>query len=119
MASGDINYGANRVLTATGLQLGSFVIDLLTSTMRMTFVEVATGIAHAATIGDAAGSVSGFDLTGGVYTDGIARPAITGEYTKLVGIIFGAGGNNPNQRKTAATAALIADGVVTGVGTAV
>jgi len=118
MASGDMNLNVAKVLTVSGLTLQSFVIDLVNAFMQLTFIEVATGTPHVVRLTDAASGCTGFDLTGGAFTDGLAR-AVSGEYTKLIGIIFGAGANTPNQRKTAATAALITDGVITGALTAV
>jgi hexokinase len=58
----------------------------------------------------------GFSISGSTINDGVTV-AISGEYTKLLGIIFGAGANTPNQRRTAAINALKTDGVISVVGT--
>jgi hypothetical protein len=110
MANGDMTLTTPKTISITGLTLVQMVLSLATSTMQIVFQETATGVLHSAQLTDA--SCIGFDLTAGVFTDSVPR-AVTGEYTKLLGILFGAGASTPAQRKTAAVQALVTDGIVT------
>jgi hypothetical protein len=114
MAAGDLTLTAAATKTITGYTLARFEINLETATMAMLFKEAATGIYRTVSLTDA--SCIGFDVTGSVITDGIVRN-VTGEYTKLLGIIFGAATGNANARRTAATQALKDDGIITLTGT--
>ncbi len=114
MPNGDITLTTAKTITVTGLVLQTFLIDFAGSNVQISFAEVATGNVHVVRLTDAA--CIGFDLTAGVFTDGVAR-AITGEMTKLLGVLFGAGASTAGQRKTNAVQTLITDGVITVAGT--
>lgn len=111
MASGDITLTTPKSVSA--LPLMEFnIVFLPAPAMTITFGEGgAAGPSHSVRITDT--GATGFDYTAGVFTDGIAR-VISGEYTAMLGIIFGAGASTPNQRKSAAINRLSASGVVTG-----
>src|SRR6476646_7379509 len=111
MANGDLSLTTPRSVGT--LPLLEFNIGFLpVPAMTVTFGEVsATGTSHSVRITDTA--ATGFDYSAGVFTDGIGR-VITGEYSAMLGIIFGAGASTPNQRKSAAINRLLTSGVVTG-----
>lgn len=105
MANGDITLSSPKVINVNTLV---FVQAVLTpNSMEVVFQESATGQLHRVQVTDA-GCV-GFDLTAGVFTDGITR-AVAGELTKLYGVILKAGA------LTALTTTLKADGIVTVAG---
>lgn len=111
MANGDITLTTPK--STSLLPLLEFNIGFLpTPAMTITFAETsAGGASHSVRITDA--NAIGFDYSAGAFTDNVAR-VISGEYTTMIGIIFGAGVNTPAQRKTAAVQRLSASGVVTG-----
>ena len=88
-------------------------INLASGSMSFQFVD-ALGAIHTVTLTDA--SCVGFGVSGGLVLDGLQR-AVTGEYTKLLGILFGAATGNANARRTAAVQALVTDGIITVTGT--
>lgn len=114
MANGDITLTTPKSVSA--LPLLEFNIGFQpTAVMTLTFAETgATGTCHSVRITDA--SATGFDYAAGVFTDNVPR-VISGEYTAMIGIIFGAGASTPAQRKTAAVNRLFTSGVVTLTGT--
>lgn len=114
MANGDITLTTPKSVSA--LPLLEFNIGFLpTPAMTITFAETsATGASHSVRITDT-GAV-GFDYAAGVFTDNVPR-VISGEYTTMIGVIFGAGASTPAQRKTAAVNRLLTSGVVTLTGT--
>lgn len=113
MSAGDITLTAALTQSIPGFTLTRYTIDLEQARMDMSFKDALGGY-HSVTLTDAA--CVGYGVSGGAVVDGIPR-AITGEYTKLLGIIFGAATGNANARRTAATQALVTDGVVTVTGT--
>jgi hypothetical protein len=111
LANGDLTLTTPRSVGT--LPLLEFNIGFLpTPAMTITFGEIsAAGPSHSVRITDAA--ATGFDYTAGVFTDNVPR-VIAGEYSTMLGIIFGAGASTPNQRKSAAINRLFTSGVVTG-----
>lgn len=116
MSAGDLTLTVAVTKTLPGFTLIRLDVDLAKAVMAFHFVD-ALGSPHVAIVGDAAGSCSGFDVTGNAIADSVGRPAVTGEYTKLIGIIFGAATGNANARRTAAVQTLKDDGIITVVGT--
>ncbi len=114
MAAGDISLTTpiNKVVVS-GFSVRDLNISLKNAKMEVVFEEP-TGDIHTVRLNDT--SCLGFGISGSVVTDDIPR-AVSGEYTKLLGILFGAGANTPNQRRTAAINALVTDGIITVVGT--
>lgn len=114
MANGDITLTTPK--STSLLPLLEFNVGFLpTPAMTITFAETsAGGASHSVRITDA--SAVGFDYSAGSFTDNVGR-VISGEYTTMIGIIFGAGANTPAQRKTAAINRLLTSGVVTLTGT--
>jgi hypothetical protein len=113
MAAGDITLTAAVTTSVPGFTVARLDINLAGGLMNVQFLDALGGV-HQATLTDA--SCVGFGISGGVITDGIAR-AITGEYTKLIGILFGSATGNANARRSAAIQALVTDGVITVTGT--
>ena len=114
MANGDITLTTPKSVSA--LPLLEFNIGFLPSAvMTITFAETnPAGPSHSVRISDA--GATGFDYAAGVFTDNVPR-VISGEYTAMILVIFGAGASTPAQRKTAAVNRLITSGVVTLTGT--
>lgn len=111
MAAGDIALTTPKSIPT--LPLGDIHISVLPSAfMTLTFFEVdARGTAHVVSIDNT--RVAGFDYTGGVFTDGVAR-ALAGYLTTILGVLFIGNATTLNQRKTALVQRLVADGVITG-----
>lgn len=113
MAAGDITLTVAVTKSLPGFTLTRLDSDLANTTMTFYFAD-ALGATHVATASDT--KCSGFDVTGNVVTDNLPR-AVTGEFTKLIGIIFGAATGNANARRSGAVQALKDDGVITLTGT--
>lgn len=114
MAAGDITLTSSVTQTITGFTVLGFNVRLDSGTMTIDFREAATGAARSVVVTDTA--CIGFDVAGGVITDRVPR-SVSGEFTKLLGILFGAATGNANARRTAAVQALKDDGVITLTGT--
>lgn len=112
MANGDIALTTPKSIA--NLVLGEVDIVILPNAfMTITFFEGdALGPSHVVRIANAAGSVTGFDLAAGVFTDNVAR-ALTGYLTTILGVLFVGNATTLNQRKTATIQRLITDGVIT------
>lgn len=116
MANGDLALTTPRSIA--NLVLAEVNITIVPSAfMTVTFVETdSTGAAHTVRITNAASGVTGFDLTAGVFTDGVAR-ALSGYLTTILGVLFIGNASTLNQRKTALVTRLITDSVITVAGT--
>lgn len=114
MSAGDITLtAAINAVVVTGFTVRSLNINLASGTMQLLFQDPGGGI-HIVDLNDV--SCVGFGIVGSVITDAIPR-AVAAEYTKMIGILFGAATGNANARRTAATQALVTDGIITVTGT--
>jgi hypothetical protein len=112
MAAGDIALTTPKSIPS--LPLGELTISILpTPFLTATFFEVdAKGPSHTVRITNA--EVTGFDYSGGVFTDNVAR--VQSSYlTTILGVLFIGNASNLNARKTALVSRLVTDGVITGV----
>lgn len=118
MANGDIALTTPRTIPNVVLgELNIIIVSASPPSMMVTFFEVdEKGPAHAVRIANAAGAVTGFDLTAGVFTDNVPR-ALAGYLTTILGVLFIGNASTLNQRKSAVVNRLIADGVITVAGT--
>lgn len=105
MAAGDITLTTPKVTTDSALK---FVQAVVTSnSIEVYLAESASGVPHRVTITNS-GCV-GIDYSGGAFADDVPR-AVTGEFTKLLGLIFKA---NP---LNTLTTTLQTDGIITVAG---
>src|SRR5216110_2995407 len=98
MAAGDITLTAAVTTSVPGFTVARLDINLSGALMNIQFLDALGGV-HQATLTVTA--CVGFGISGGVISDGLAR-VISGEYTKLLGILFGTATGNANARRTAA-----------------
>lgn len=114
MSNGDIALASP--VTVASLLLGEINIILVPSAvLTVTFFETdGAGRTHLVRITNVA--VTGFDLTAGVFTEGVTR-ALAGYLTTILGVIFVGDGSTLNQRKTALVTRLRTDNVITVAGT--
>jgi|SRR5579862_1916228 len=108
MANGDISLSSPKTISVPTLQLASVLLDLVGNSVQLVYLEAGTGVVHVVVVTDT-GAV-GVDYSGGVFTDSVKR-VISGEFTKLLGLLFKAGA------RTTLTQTLITDGVLTVAGT--
>lgn len=117
MPAGDLTLGTPKSIPVLVLLDFSVVLGPGPPSMAFTFAEGAAagaGPTHGVRVTDT--GALGFDYSAGVFADQLTR-VISGEFTKLAGILFGAGGSGPGARRTAAIQALKDDLVITLTGT--
>lgn len=116
MANGDLALTTPRSIANLVLAEVNIVI-VPSAFMTVTFFETdEKGANHVVRITNAASGVTGFDLTAGVFTEGITR-VLSGYLTTILGVLFIGNASTLNQRKTALVSRLVTDGVITVAGT--
>lgn len=115
MPAGDLTLNTPVTKTLPGFSLTRLDVDLVRSAMTFYFVDALAAL-HTVIATDVGGCI-GFDVAGNTISDGLLRAAVTGEFTKLIGIIFGPATGNANARRSAAVQALKDDLVITFTGT--
>jgi hypothetical protein len=113
MAAGDISLTAAVTQSIPSFTFIRLELDLRAATLAIQYQD-ARGDIHGVMLADT--TCIGFGISGSVISDNIAR-AVTGEYTGMLGVIFGTATGNANARRTAMSQKLITDGIVTVTGT--